>query len=180
MKRLRMIHPFVRVIFSFTMGFFLALSLWPHIGLYTSTAIGSSMQDTIFSQDLMLLLSPTLKGIQRGDIVSTEIWIGDIKVIDRDKDRPIYYLKRVIGLPGETIVIDGEKVYIDGVPLDEPYAKYTEPSFNQLERTLKDDEYFLIGDNRMKSDDSRHYGPFKRSHIRGIVIYLHRPQSKRN
>lgn len=80
-------------------------------------------------------------------------------------------IKRVIGLPGETLqVIDGA-VYIDGKIVNEEYDFFT-ADMGVLESpyTVGEDEYFLMGDNREGSCDSREFGSVKRENIKGIVI----------
>lgn len=93
---------------------------------------------------------------QRGDIVVFEY----PRAPDRD------FIKRIIGLPGETVEIRNGSIYIDGVPLDEPYLR--EPTHgNMPPRTLKSDEFFVLGDNRDNSSDSRSWGPLPRENIIG-------------
>lgn len=87
-----------------------------------------------------------------------------------------FFIKRVIGLPGETVVIENGKVkiinkeYPDGFFLDE--SAYLHPSVKTTGSgvTLKDDEYFVMGDNRGNSSDSRSWGPLKRDKVIGIVL----------
>ena len=87
----------------------------------------------------------------------------DVVVIDSSKteDRIV---KRIIGLPGETVTYEDNQLYIDGVAIDETFISddvYTE----DLTVTLGEDEYFVLGDNRTVSRDSRYYGPFSSSEI---------------
>ncbi len=85
-----------------------------------------------------------------------------------------YFIKRIIGLPGETIqIIDGE-VYIDGEPLRENYGIEKIEYYGTAEQplTLSEDEYFVLGDNRPVSRDSRYedVGPIKKSELKGRAI----------
>lgn len=94
------------------------------------------------------------------------------------EDPPL--IKRLIGLPGETIEFRDTYVYVNGVKLDEPYIN--EPCTvgscpNQL-WTLGADEYFFMGDNRNHSHDSRAFGPIKRSAIMGRAIFRWWPPPK--
>ena len=82
-----------------------------------------------------------------------------------------YYLKRVIGLPGEKIQIKSGYVYINDVLLeeDEHYDKIADPGIAEMEIKLGNDEFFVLGDNRNNSEDSRsgNIGPVKRDTITG-------------
>ena len=85
-----------------------------------------------------------------------------------------YYVKRVIGLPGETVQIIGEEIYINGELLKEDYGKepITNPGRAAEPITLGEDEYFVLGDNREVSLDSRYtqVGNVKRENIGGKAI----------
>ena len=94
---------------------------------------------------------------------------GDIVIFLFPDDPVKSYLKRIVGLPNETIDIREGKVFINGQPLLEPYIN---PELDQSKRdmepvTLAADSYFVIGDNRDNSSDSRIWGPLKRSFIYG-------------
>lgn len=97
---------------------------------------------------------------------------GDI-VIFYYPDNPVKsYIKRIVGLPNETVEILDGVVVINGKPLDEPYV---DPKFNQSKRSLKEltlagDAYFVCGDNRDNSSDSRLWGPLKREFIYGKYV----------
>ena len=98
---------------------------------------------------------------------------GDIVAFWSPEDRSLRLVKRVIGLPGETIEIRNRIVYIDGKKLDEPYAVHIDPQVysgqswvpNELQRRdnlgpakIPSNEYFMMGDNRDNSNDSRFWG----------------------
>ena len=90
----------------------------------------------------------------------------------RDVDE--YYVKRIFGLPGETIQITGNDIYINGEKIEDGFAKngMDDPGIAAEPLTLADDEYFVLGDNRMVSLDSRDpdLGPIKAEDIAGHVI----------
>jgi signal peptidase I len=90
---------------------------------------------------------------------------GDIVVIDVDfSDIPL--IKRVIGLPGETVEVRGNQVFIDGEPLEEPYlSRLFQRDFGPT--VVPPDHVFVMGDNRGASSDSRVHGPFPVSRILG-------------
>ena len=103
---------------------------------------------------------------------------GDIIVFKYPVDESQDFIKRVIGLPGETIEIKDKVVYIDGQPLDEPYVMHKDarrvPGRDDFgPYTVPKGEYFMMGDNREGSHDSRFWGPVKRSKIVGkaLIIY---------
>ena len=126
---------------------------------------GTSMYPTLNNNDF-LLLKKYDKSFKRFDVV----------VIKYNKSKLV---KRVIGLPGEKIKITTTKVgnnlastiYINGEKLEEDYGyeKIENAGIAKEEITLKDDEYFVIGDNRNNSSDSRVIGPIKKKDIVGIT-----------
>jgi signal peptidase I len=104
--------------------------------------------------------------------ISTPLQRADIVLID-DGDKE-YALKRLIGLPGEKIELWRGYVFVNGKMLIEPYLpKYTytfpDERNERVSFKLREDEYFVLGDNRTCSDDSRNYGPVQRKHIKSRV-----------
>lgn len=99
---------------------------------------------------------------------------GDVIVFKYPKDPSKYFIKRIIGLPNETVKIDGGKVTIFGVespegrPLNEEYIKNI--SFDSITEKLGNEEYFAMGDNRGNSLDSRVWGPLPKENIVGRVL----------
>ena len=100
---------------------------------------------------------------------------GDVVIFKYPKDPSQYYIKRIIGLPEERVDIrDGYvKVYSqdfsDGVEVDESYLPMNLKTPGNLEYELKDDEYFVMGDNRRASSDSRVWGPLAKDKLIGRV-----------
>lgn len=107
---------------------------------------------------------------------------GEIIIFNYPKNPSKFFIKRIIGLPGETISIEGNQVYIinndtkEKMLLDEPYVVMKKES--DLETTLTDDEYFVMGDNRLASLDSRVWGPLERDFILGRAFARLLPLNK--
>ena len=100
---------------------------------------------------------------------------GDIVVL-AVQGEPEDLIKRVVGLPGEMIEIKDGGVWIDGKPLGEPYAQ---PSPGAIAaRQLGSDEFFVMGDNRANSKDSRIFGPIRREDIVGRAWIIYWPPSE--
>ncbi|MFC1871455.1 signal peptidase I [Chloroflexota bacterium] len=78
---------------------------------------------------------------------------GDIVVFNPPNNQKADYVKRIIGLPGETVEVRDSAVYIDGNQLDEPYIKAS-PKYTLSPLVVPDNEYFMLGDNRNNSNDS--------------------------
>ena len=129
---------------------------------------GDSMYDTLSDGDNLIVsrISYLLGEPERFDIV--------IFPVD---DEETYYIKRIIGMPGETVRIDEDGViYIDEKPLQEDYG-YETIGLNRIGRaregvTLGDDEYFVMGDNRNNSTDSRteEVGNIERERLKGKAV----------
>ncbi len=133
------------------------------IGMRTRV-IGVSMEPGLYNgQEILInhfiykLVSP-----KRGDV---------IVFLPNGNQNTHYYVKRVVGLPGETVQIQNEALYINGVLAEEDgsYDKIADAGIAENEITLGSDEYFVLGDNRNSSEDSRsgNIGPVKRENITG-------------
>ncbi len=98
---------------------------------------------------------------------------GDVIVFEYPNNPDIYYIKRIIALPGETIKVVSGKVTIfnkenlDGFSLDESYVSTTHASTENFEKTLPENHYFVMGDNRSQSSDSRVWGSLEFERIVG-------------
>lgn len=151
------------------------------LGIYGNVTLGNSMEETLQDGTKLLFVGANIKKIVRGDIVSI-IEYDDIQYraqfspseqVDMTIYGPretIHILKRVIGLPNETIRIAGDKVYIDSRLLEEPYALYQGSGEDDILVRLGENEFFLMGDNRNDSIDSRHIGPIPKENIRSVLI----------
>ena len=121
---------------------------------------GMSMYDTLNGKEIMLLWYQ--KDIKRYDIVVADL-MEDGKKTDT-------LIKRVYGLPGETISCEDGVIYINGKKTDDSYAYGATNDFGSI--TLGSDEYFLLGDNRGVSLDSRIFGPINKKHIDGKTDFI--------
>lgn len=98
---------------------------------------------------------------------------GDVVIFRYPNDPSKFFIKRMIGLPGETVRVSGDTVTIknadspEGFTLAEPYIKNHMSGTQVIERTLKSDEYFVMGDNRPASSDSRFWGPVPKEDLVG-------------
>ncbi len=132
---------------------------------------GISMQPTLHAGENVLLLHYD-KTYERGDllVVDTEQKTGNGE----------FYIKRLIGMPNEVVAITDDGVKIDGISLVEPYLPdntVTECSGGEdaCEFELGPDEYFILGDNRVRSEDSRELGAFTSDEVYGRVTFRFRP-----
>ncbi len=125
-----------------------------------SVVRGSSMSPGIHDGDRIVVdhLSYVLGSAQRGDIA----------VLRYPVDPTVDYIKRVIGVPGDVIRIEGGAVWVNGRRLDEPYVAAQDPR-TRLATTVPADAYFVLGDNRTHSSDSREFGFVPRTHLVGKV-----------
>lgn len=144
---------------------------------------GSSMEPNFENGQYLIIdeLSYRLHTPQRGDVM----------VLKYPKDPKQYFIKRVIGLPGEKVEVDNGHVTIfnsehpDGMVMNEPYLPSQGISFPHNTSivggkhiiTLSSDEYFMMGDNRLASSDSRDWGPLPKEDIVGKVLVRALPLS---
>jgi len=151
-----------------------------------------SMEETLLIGDHLLVnkfvFGPTASAAERGLLPIGTIKRLDVLVFKYPEEPDRDFIKRVIGLPGDTVELREKKVYINGKPLDEPYVHFLSPpsgpselhevtSLDVRERygpvTVPPDHYFMMGDNRDNSQDSRYWGFLPRENIKGksLVIY---------
>jgi len=99
---------------------------------------------------------------------------GEIVVFEYPNDRRRHFVKRVIAVPGDEVKIERGQVYVDQVPIVEEYLDSSISSSDYKPRTLKADEYFVLGDNRRSSNDSRAWGTINSKHIIGKYWFRYR------
>jgi signal peptidase I len=143
---------------------------------------GQSMEPTLISGEYVLTdkVSYQTGSPRRGDVVVFHAPEAAGCAAGTGCD----FIKRVLALPGDTVMVKDEKMYVNGQPLDEYYlpADFTSPpgAFTRGEREviLGQDEYFVVGDNRHFSSDSRAWGPISRSAIVGRAFFRYWPVNK--
>ncbi len=141
---------------------------------------GASMDNTLKNGNYLIIdeISYRFEDPKRGDVVVFKTPPKGLELQKLPLDKTVYYIKRVIGLPGETVEINGDEVKIyndenlEGKVLVEPYAYINNSIPSQfssikLKVTLNDGEYFVMGDNRHNSSDSRLWGVLPRKNIIG-------------
>lgn len=102
---------------------------------------------------------------------------GEVIVLRFPNDRTQFFIKRIVALPGERIVVDNghavvyNQAHPEGITLDETYLPSNNITYGNIDRTLGPDEYFVMGDNRLSSSDSRVWGPLQRKDIIGRVYF---------
>ena len=128
---------------------------------------GDSMVPTFHSGDYLIINEITYRfsDPQRGDVI----------VFKYPKDTAIKFIKRVVGLPGEIVEIKNGQVtiyYADGKSqiLEESYLPDQKETYGDMKVVLSDSEYFVLGDNRPYSSDSRTWGPLPKDNIIGKVF----------
>jgi signal peptidase I len=106
-----------------------------------------------------------------------DIHRGDVVVFHYPRDPEKSYIKRVIALPGDRLRIDRGDVYVNGKRLREPYVPEDYRDTKSLAETvIPDDEYFMMGDHRSISSDSREFGPVDRDLIYGKAVFVYWPR----
>ncbi len=130
---------------------------------------GSSMEPTLHSGQFLLVNKLAYRGSgepQRGDIIVFKSWTPD-------KD----FIKRVIGMPGDTVEIRDSSVWINGERLEESYLDQATTGPDQVTH-LGEDQYFVMGDNRNNSSDSRSHGALQGDQIIGKAWFTYWPPGK--
>jgi signal peptidase I len=135
---------------------------------------GASMDPTFHDGDYLIIdeISYLTGNPERNDVV----------VFKYPKDTKKFFIKRIIGLPGETVDVNGKEVKItneenkDGFILNQEYVQNTSNTNGHY--VLEDDEYFVMGDNRSASSDSRYWGPVKENLLVGRALVRLLPVSK--
>lgn len=129
---------------------------------------GISMQPNFENGELLLTekISYRISKPKRGEVIVFEAPIG----------RKADFIKRIIALPQDKIKIENGDVFVNGEKLEE--KNITSKTEGNLETILPSDEYFVLGDNRSSSSDSRSFGPIKKDSVKGKVLFVYWPIAK--
>lgn len=141
---------------------------------------GGSMIPTFHNKEFLLVdkLSYRLHEPARGDVAIFKLYEGNPTPYGGK-----HLIKRIIGLPGERVVVRNGVTTIynkdnpEGFILDEKYVAYKD-MYKSIDITLDDDQYFMMGDNRTQSYDSRDWGPLNKEHLKGQVLFRVYPLSE--
>jgi signal peptidase I len=139
----------------------LAIGLFAWLLTFNLSVVrGSSMTPGIQDGDRILIdqLSYLLGEAERGDIV----------VLQYPLDPSLDYIKRIVGLPGDELLIADGEVWVNGERLDEDYLEQADP-YTRLRVVVPEGHYFVLGDNRLHSSDSREFGEVPAALVRGKV-----------
>ena len=149
-----------------------------------------SMENNLLIGDHLLVnkfvFGPAASSIERALLPMRDIRRGDIVVFKYPDEPERDFIKRVIALPGETVELRNKKVFVNGQPLDEPYVHFLDPpahggqeitSFDVRERygprQVPPGHFFVMGDNRDNSQDSRYWGFLPRGYIKGEALMIY-------
>ena len=145
----RLLKDVMELLVGSAVAVFLAFVIIFSVGMRTSV-IGDSMEPALYNgqEILMNRMIYRISTPKRGDV---------IVFLPNGNQNSHYYVKRVVGLPGETVQIREGNVYINGLMLaeDDRFDKIVDPGIAQNELLLASDEFFVLGDNRNSSEDSR-------------------------
>jgi signal peptidase I len=173
------IKRWVASFFDFMQGIvvFLAMLVMVYLFLFSPQEInGSSMFPTFVDKELLITnkIGYKLHNPKRGDVV----------IFKSPTNKEIDYIKRVIGLPGETLVLKNSKFYINGKELPEPYLGSDVITNGESflkegdEILIPEGSYFVAGDNRPHSSDSREFGPIALTDFIGQGLFRYWPANK--
>ncbi len=132
---------------------------------------GTSMQPQLVDQERIF--------VNRFIYRFSDIHRGDVVVFWYPKDRTKSFIKRVVGVPGDSVEIQAGSVYVNGVRIDEPYLKPEFRDYRSFQKVMvPPGQYFVLGDHRNSSNDSRNWGFVTRRLIYGKAVWCYWPFSR--
>lgn len=148
-----------------------------------------SMKPNLLVGDHLLvnkfIFAPAATTLEKALLPMRDIRRGDILVFKFPEEPERDFIKRTIGLPGDTLELKNQTVFINGKALDEPYAHYLFPPADETQTdgfdlrrkygpvTVPPDHYFMMGDNRDDSQDSRFWGFLPKSYVKGRALFIY-------
>lgn len=135
-----------------------------------------SMMDTLLVGDYIMVnrfvYAPTSFDWEHALLPSRALKRGDVVVFKFPDEPEVDYIKRVIGLPGDVVEVKQWAVYVNGEPVDEPYLRETAGNYDFGPQIVEPDNYFVMGDNRAHSEDSRRWGQVPRGLVKGRALLI--------
>ena len=167
-----------------------ALALFVRTWVFQAFKIPTgSMEPNLLIGDHLIIdksvFSPTASGFERAFMPHREIRRGEVIVFKFPKDPARDFIKRVIGVPGDTVEMRRKKVHVNGEPQDEPYAHTfvpLSPDSGRRSEDLREEygpvtvpagQYFVMGDNRDNSEDSRYWGFVPADYVKGKALFIY-------
>jgi signal peptidase I len=149
-----------------------------------------SMENNLLIGDHLIVnkmvFAPTASAVERAILPGRDIVRGDVVVFKYPQEPERDFIKRVIGLPGDKLEVRRKQVYINDAAIDEPYVQHTmaltpEGSVPVGDRrredygpvTVPDGQYFMMGDNRDNSEDSRYWGFLPKHYVKGQALFIY-------
>lgn len=168
----------VAAIFDFLQGIVVVLAIMVMIYLFIMSPQeinGASMEPNFHNGEYILTNKVVYK--------MKEPTRGDVVIFKSPRNKEVDYIKRIIGLPGDTVGLKNNKLYVNGQPVEEPYLAPDVTIFGGSylqegqEITVPEGLYFVAGDNRPHSSDSREFGPISKDDIIGQAFLRYWPFS---
>jgi len=155
-----------------------AVSVFIILFLYQPVRVeGTSMLPMLEDQDRLFINKFAYSEL--GRMVGDHIHRSDVVVFLYPRDHTKSYIKRVIGMPGDRLRIDHGTVWVNGTALKESYVPYKyEDDRSQPEMVVPEGQYFVMGDHRSISSDSRDFGPVERGLIYGKAAFVYWPMDQ--